>query len=301
MYTSKRIGALKLFARNWPEVSLIALVVVVTTTIHIELLDTLLKISIAVTAIGTAVSFFIGFFTSQAYDRWWEARKIWGEFVNDSRSFGRLVATLFPSSESEPEVANIQDRMIRRHIAYLYSVKARLRDEEQTECFARLPEADALRARGVGHLGNTLLQFQGEEIDAAERSGLIDVIRMAQFSDMLSRFSSSMGAAERIKTTVFPPYYASMIKLSIWGYIVVFALSLSEVIGYWSMPYVFFTGAVFELVYDAGTLLLDPFEGRPNDVPMSSIVRTIEINLLEQLGEQELPEPVEAVDGRYLM
>ena len=34
---------------------------------------------------------------------------------------------------------------------------------------------------------------------------------------------------------------------------------------------------------------------------MSSIVRTIEINLLEQVGEKQLPPPVEAVDGRYLM
>jgi putative membrane protein len=124
---------------------------------------------------------------------------------------------------------------------------------------------------------------------------------MAQLNDMLNRFSSAMGAAERIKLTVFPPYYASMIRLSIWTYVVVFALALSEQIGYWAMPYVFVTGAVFHLVYDAGQLLLDPFEGRPNDVPMSSIVRTIEINLLEQIGEKVLPPALEPVDGRYLM
>jgi putative membrane protein len=81
----------------------------------------------------------------------------------------------------------------------------------------------------------------------------------------------------------------------------VFALALSEQIGYWSMPYVFVTGAIFQLVYDAGQLLLDPFEGRPNDIPMSSIVRTIEINLLEQIGDKQLPPAVEPVDGLYLM
>jgi len=46
---------------------------------------------------------------------------------------------------------------------------------------------------------------------------------------------------------------------------------------------------------------LDPFEGAPNDTPMSSIVRTIEINLLEQIGEKTIPAPVEPVEGRYLM
>ncbi len=301
MYVAKRIGALSLFAHGWRAVALIAVVVVVTNVVHIEQLDAGLKVSIAVAAVGTAVSFFIAFFTAQAYDRWWEARKIWGELVNDSRSFGRLVSTMFPSTDTQPEVARIQDRLVRRHIAYLYAVKSRLREEAQTESLALLSEQDLDRVRGLEHLGNALLQLQGEDIDAAQRADTIDVIRMAQLNDMLNRFSSSMGAAERIKLTVFPPYYASMIRLSIWGYIVVFALALSEQIGYWSMPYVFVTGAVFHLVYDAGQLLLDPFEGRPNDVPMSSIVRTIEINLLEQVGEKQLPKPVEPVDGRYLM
>jgi putative membrane protein len=301
MYVAKRIGALSLFAHSWRVVALIALVVVVTSVVHIEQLDAGLKVSIAVAALGTAVSFFIAFFTAQAYERWWEARKIWGELVNDSRSFGRLVSTIFPSTDAQPEVARIQDRLLRRHIAYLYAVKSRLREETQTESLAFLSEPDADRVRGSGHLGNALLQLQGEDIDAAQRSDTIDVIRMAQLNDMLNRFSSSMGAAERIKLTVFPPYYASMIRLSIWGYIVVFALALSEQIGYWSMPYVFVTGAIFQLVYDAGELLLDPFEGRPNDIPMSSIVRTIEINLLEQIGEKQLPPPVEPVDGLYLM
>ncbi len=301
MYIAKHIGALSLFARSWQVVVLIAVVVVVTTVVHIEWLDTYLHVSIAVAAIGTAVSFFIGFFTAQAYDRWWEARKIWGEFVNDSRSFGRLVSTIFPSPDAAPGVAEIQDRLVRRHIAYLYAVKSRLREEAQTESLALLSEQDVDRVGRAEHLGNALLQLQGEDIDAAQRADYIDVIRMAQLNDMLSRFSSAMGAAERIKLTVFPPYYASMIRLAIWGYIVVFALALSEQIGYESMPYVFLTGVLFYLVYDAGQLLLDPFENRPNDVPMSSIVRTIEINLLEQIGEKQLPPPVEPVDGRYLM
>ena len=64
MYVAKRIGVLSLFARSGRAVALIALVVVVTSVVHIELLDTLLQISIAVAAVGTAVSFFIAFFTA---------------------------------------------------------------------------------------------------------------------------------------------------------------------------------------------------------------------------------------------
>ena len=67
------------------------------------------------------------------------------------------------------------------------------------------------------------------------------------------------------------------------------------------MPYVFLAAVVFRLVYEAAQLLLHPFEGKPNDIPMSSIVRTIEINLLEQIGEKDPPAPVEPIDGLYLM
>jgi putative membrane protein len=34
--------------------------------------------AITPTVLGTAIAFFIGFNNNQAYDRWWEARKIWG-------------------------------------------------------------------------------------------------------------------------------------------------------------------------------------------------------------------------------
>src|SRR5215467_13338654 len=37
--------------------------------------------------IGTAISIILSFKLSQSYDRWWEARKIWGSIVNESRTF----------------------------------------------------------------------------------------------------------------------------------------------------------------------------------------------------------------------
>lgn len=301
MYVKKRVGVWDLMIHSWRPVAVIALVTIAVTVVHLERYDAVLQVSIALAGVGTAVSFFIAFFTSQAYDRWWEARKIWGEIVNDSRSFGRLVMTLIPDVHEPSEQAGTRERLIRRHIAYLYAVKRFLRREDSAEVIARLVPGDADRVVGMAHPGNALLRLQGEEVDAAERAGVIDVIRQAQLNGMLNRFSTSMGAAERIKTTVFPPYYGAMIRLAIWGYVVVFALSLSELIGYAAIPYVFAIGAVFRLVYEAGNALLEPFEGEPNDIPMSAIVRTIEINLLQELGETELPPPVEPVNGRYLM
>ena len=108
MYIKKRIGVFELFAWNWKGLLLIVTTVSTVTFIYLELLQQYATVSmIVVTGFATAISFFIAFFTAQAYDRWWEARKIWGTIVNDSRSFGRMVLTLFPNADDQPEVAAI--------------------------------------------------------------------------------------------------------------------------------------------------------------------------------------------------
>ncbi len=302
MYIKKHISIAHLVAMSWKPVTGLVFAVAVVTIVYLDLLRPHVSVSMSViSGISTAISFFIAFFTAQAYDRWWEARKIWGSFVNDSRSFGRMVTTMFGKTGGASEIPSIQERLVRRHIAYLYAVKARLRNQGAEVYSGYLNEEDAGLIEGSSNVGNALLRLQGEEIDAAERAGHIDVIRMAQFNDMLSRFSTSQGMAERIKGTVFPAHYASMIRISIWFFVLVFPAALSEEIGHWAIFFSSLLGTIFLLVYRAGQALLDPFEGTPNDTPMSSIVRTIEINLLEQIGEKNLPDPVEPVDGRYLM
>ena len=302
MYIKKRLSAIELFARSWRGSLLIVATVCTVTFTYMEVARESLPMSlVVVTGFTTAISFFIAFFTAQAYDRWWEARKIWGAFVNDSRSFGRMVLTLFPDSDDQSAVAVIKDRLIRRHIAYLYAVKEHLRQESAHEYLNYVSDEDGSKVSGASNVGNALLELQGKDIDAAERAGYIEVIRMARLNDMLTHFSTSQGMAERIKTTVFPAYYATMIRVSIWVFIVVLPMALSQEIGYRAIIYASVLGMIFYLIFQAGQSLLNPFEGLPSDTPMSNIIRTIEINLREQLGDTDIPAPVEPLDGWYLM
>ena len=249
----------------------------------------------------TAISFFVAFFSTQAYDRWWEARKIWGTYVNDSRSFARMALNFFSQSEQQPQVAAIGKRLVCRHIAHLYAIKERLRQESTKEYLAYLSDEEGQRASAASSVANSILGLQGEEIVAAERDGHIDGFKQAQLNDMFSRFSTSMGMAERIKTTVFPAYYAAIVRVAVWVLIFVFPIVLSGQIGYWAILFASLLGMIVLMIFEVGESLLRPFEGAPADTPMSSIIRTIEINLLEELGESDIPEPVEAVDGQYLM
>ena len=168
MYVKKNINILQLVAMSWKSITLLVLMVAAVTIVYLDLIHPYISVSMSViSGISTAISFFIAFFTAQAYDRWWEARKIWGAFVNDSRSFGRMVTTLFGKADGGSEVPAIQDRLIRRHIAYLYAVKARLRNDGAEVYSSYLSEEDASRVEGSSNIGNALLRLQGEDIDAA--------------------------------------------------------------------------------------------------------------------------------------
>lgn len=64
---------------------------------------------------GIAVAFYLGFKNNSSYDRTWEARKIWGSIVNNSRSFGSAVMAFVQSKEHKEE----QQELIYRRLAWL--------------------------------------------------------------------------------------------------------------------------------------------------------------------------------------
>ena len=88
-----------------------------------------------VALVGTAVAFMIGFQNNAAYDRIWEARKIWGGIVNTSRSLIITVKDSFymhrvESNQDESEVIKI---ITNRHIAWLTALRYAMRSKKPWE------------------------------------------------------------------------------------------------------------------------------------------------------------------------
>ena len=102
--------------------------------------------------LGTALSILLGFRTNSAYDRWWEARKIWGAIVNDSRTFARQVLSLFklPAGAERVEMSAMQREMVYRQIAWNYVLARSLRRQDpflDVEATLAPDEIDALRTQ----------------------------------------------------------------------------------------------------------------------------------------------------------
>jgi putative membrane protein len=122
-----------------------------------------------------------------------------------------------------------------------------------------------------------------------------------QINELLVRFSDQMGMSERIKNTIFPTTYSYLTKVFIWLFVVTFTLVISQYAGVYAIFLGWLVGFVFVSTQINGMSLVNPFENNSAGVPLNQITRTIEINLLEMLGEEEIPEPVKPINDEYVL
>lgn len=84
--------------------------------------DALPEVPTALPAVlGTSITLLLAFNVNQSYERWWEARKIWGSIVNDSRSLVLQIAS-FAVDRDEHRAASVLERVVLRQIAFCYSL-----------------------------------------------------------------------------------------------------------------------------------------------------------------------------------
>ena len=255
------------------------------------------------TILGTALAFFIGFNNNQAYDRWWEARKIWGGIVNDSRSWARNVIYYTHKKHSmlPEQLSMYKDALVKRHIAFLYALKDNLRSAKDRGYTPYLNQKELERVEGESNKHNAILSLQAKDIQHLYDEGVIDGFQFLELNKMIVRFSDEMGKSERIKNTVFPTTYNYYTKVFTWIFIVSVTIVTADYVGSWSIIFGTLIGYIFLTTHNIGQALLDPFDDIPTGVPLNQITRTIEINLLEMLEEKEIPTPITSNGKDYVM
>lgn len=250
------------------------------------------------TSLGTAVAFFITFNNNQAYGRWWEARTIWGALVNDSRSWARNVLIYADAANDYDDVPR---RMVRRHIAFLYALKQSLRGQTEREFDRYVSTEECRYVSKFANIPSALLDEQTRDLDYLRNVGRVDGFAFLTLNEMIVRFSDSMGRCERIRNTPFPGTYLYFTRLFIWFFVVLMTMVIADDTGIWSIFLGWIIGFVFHVTHINGLSLMNPFDMNPASMPLSAITRTIEINLLEILGETEVPKPVQPINNEYLL
>ena len=237
--------------------------------------------------IGTAISILLSFKLNQSYDRWWEARKIWGAIVNDSRSFVIQLQAL-TANENDPVIRKIAFRQI----AWCYSLGQSLRGLDATEGLDKFISAgDLEEIKQHSNKPLALLSLHAKDIRDLREQNQLDIFSQVQLDSTLVRLCDAQGKSERIKTTVFPVTYRLFLHAIIYLFVVTLSISLKDVAGFLEIPLLVLISTAFFLLEKSATHMQDPFENRPTDTAMTAIARTIEINIRQLLKETEIPGP----------
>jgi putative membrane protein len=244
------------------------------------------------TFLGTAISVILSFKLNQSYDRWWEARKVWGSIVNDSRN---LVIQLqsFVKKGNEAVVR----RIALRHIGWCYSLGQSLRDLDPVAVLHKFLDAEDLKTLEKHNnkpLG--ILQMNNMDLTELRENNQIDTFSHVQINNTFVNLTNSMGMVERIKSTIFPVTYRIFLHMIIYLFIIMLSISLRDMPFYFEIPMLLIIAAFYFLLERTATHLQDPFSNKPTDTAMTAIATTIEINIRQLINEKEIPQPYSTND-----
>ncbi len=240
--------------------------------------------------IGTAISILLSFKLNQSYDRWWEARKVWGSIVNDSRSFVIQLQTLINKGNDEAI-----KKMAYRQMAWSYVLGQSLRGLNPVENMEKFISEEDLKKIGAHkNPALALISLNANDIKALKDQNQLDAFSQIQLDETLVRLCDSQGRSERIKSTVFPQTYRLFLHSIIYLFVVTLSIALKDVGALFEIPLLMLISAAFFLLEKSAMHMQDPFENRPTDTSVTAIARTIEINIRQLLNETEIPEPYPA-------
>jgi ion channel-forming bestrophin family protein len=280
--------------RVWPRLAIVMFVAIVITEIHEQTRVNLGVLTpLPFTIIGLALGVFLGFRNNTSYDRFWEGRKLWGELVNTTRSLARAVLLLVDASEQGARPTPRQRELVRLVAAFPHVFRQHLRNEVSQDEYAHLlGEADTDALTRAHHRPNALLDALARQVRLAWQAGGIDLFHVPVIEQGIATLTTVLGACERIRNTPIPISYTVLMHRIVASYVLFLPFGLLETTGVYTPLVVLLTAYAFLGLDAIGDELENPFGVDPNDLPLSALSRSIEIDLRAMLGETELPLPL---------
>ena len=249
---------------------------------------------------GSAIGVIVGFRNNSAYARWWEARGLWGQIVNNSRSFAREVTSFLHTSNPEDDAAllALEQSLIHHQIAWVHALRQRLRGLPPWDVLnPLLPAVEIASLQGERNIPFAIQRQISALLREARTLGWLNPQELQSLDQTLNDLVNAQGGAERIKNTPLPKQYDYFPMLFVQIYCLLLPIGMVENLGWFTPLGSTLVGFMFLALDKIGRDLEDPFENTIYDLPLTSISSTIETDLRQALGELALPAPVAAVDG----
>jgi ion channel-forming bestrophin family protein len=258
--------------------------------------------------LGSALAIFLAFRNNNAYNRWWEARTLWGGIINNSRIFTRQIIANADNAvaigkATQQQVDDYKKELIYRQIAFAHALRLHLRKQDSWQEIKYLLSEEEYKALTQKvNKPNYLLQNQGIRIKEGMRGEILGAFDNISLEPTLAGFNNFQGSCERIKNTPLLRQYHFFTKLFLMVFMAILPFSLITDFNKMGVPILMIpisilVSFVFGVMGKVGEVNEDPFENLITDIPMTSMCNTIERDLKEMLGESNLPAKLEAEKG----
>lgn len=230
------------------------------------------------TLLGSALIVLISFRNSSAYNRWWEARTLWGLLVNASRSYARQVLTLI--DDVGDDVNPVKATLLRRHVAYVNCLAAHVRHIPCPPEVAAFISAEEFERRGsTNNFSNDILTGSATLLAREYKAGRLDSIRLARLESTLVDISNCQGGMERIANTPLPYPYVYFPRLFITVFCLIVPVGLVDSLEWFTPLASTVVGFMLLAIERIGTDLQSPFRVSEHQIQMDSLCENIERNL----------------------
>lgn len=288
-----------------------------------------------VALLGTATAFIIGFKNTQTYNRTWEARQIWGSILNSSRVWGTMSRDFISNTEKTKELVYRHFAWLTALRYQMRNVKEWENIENTTnreyQQFYVIPERETTLENELSkyisdkeelnyilstkNMAAQILSLQSKTLKILEKEGDLDSFRFIEMQKLVRDLYDNQGKSERIKNFPYPRQFATINSIFIklfcillpFGMLKEFDKLNETVTGLMQgnmvllvIPFSVIITWVYTSLEQVGESTGNPFEGGANDVPISQMCRTIEIDMREMLGETDLPPALQSKNNIIL-
>jgi putative membrane protein len=201
-----------------------------------------------------------------AYDRWWDARGLWGQLTNDSRNLAAKLAAFLPA-----EVL-ARSRVAELLVGFAEALNLHLRDEAPR--LRNLPGFEHEEA-DPAHVPLYLARRLYAEVADWKRAGYVDEAVLWILDPHLRGLLDVCGACEKIRNTPLSSSYKTLLRAGlVLNVLAAPWLSIPDV-GFWALPEFEVVGFFLLGVELIDSVVEEPFGRERDDLDLDRYCRTI--------------------------
>ena len=231
---------------------------------------------ISVVAEGSAalvLGFLLVLRLNRGYERWWEARSLWGTLVNVSRNLAVKVRELVgPNAQERSHVRTLI-------VGFPYGLKDHLRDGSELQ---KVPGFSETESRPQ-HVPSFIAARLYEMFNRWKRAGQISGEELWVLDREARELLEICGACEKIKTTPVAQSYRTLVRHALLLVLLAAPWALDEKLGWFNVPATFIASALVLALEGIATKLEDPFGTTQDDLQLERICGTIDSSVSEIL------------------